>query len=327
MCSLRSPATPPRTLVSVSRRTDVPRFFPDWFATRRAAGFADYENVFGVRGRVSLLRSDVLGYLFWTRDARPMRRELATLRRERIPFAFQFTINCYGPELEPNRPALDGAVASFLELAQVLPSPEAIQWRYDPVVISPRYPTEFHIEAFTRIAERLRGATLVANVSLVEPLLKTVRRLGDGDILYRPADPRRHAAALRRFPELHFARDARVELAPRLAAAARAQGMVLHACADPELGLPPAQCCGPDLWRAHGEIDLAELARVPKAPSRAGCRCIRSVDIGMSDTCRGGCRYCYVVSSDLAIATHASRYDPSQPSLRVPRGHTRTRCH
>jgi hypothetical protein len=320
MRASRTPAPPRRHLVSVSRRTDVPRFFPDWFATRRAAGFAEYENVFGVRGRVSLLRSDVLGYLFWTRDARPIRRELAALRRERVPCAFQFTINRYGPELEPNRPPLDEAIASFLDLAQTLPSPASIQWRYDPIVISPRYPAEFHLEAFTRIAERLRGATLVVNVSLVEPLLKTVRRLGDRDILYRPPDPRRHAAALRRFPELRFARDARVELVPRLAAAALAQGMVLRACADPELGLPPAQCCGPELWRAHDGIDPDELASVPRAPSRSGCGCIHSVDIGMNETCRGGCRYCYVVSSDRAVAANAHRYDRSQPSLRVSRG-------
>ncbi|MBN1606521.1 MAG: DUF1848 family protein [Polyangiaceae bacterium] len=320
----RSSAPPRRHLVSVSRRTDIPRFFADWFAARRAAGFAEYENVFGVRGRVSLLRSDVLGYLFWTRDARPLEGELAALRRERIPFAFQFTITCYGTELEPNRPPLDEAIASFLELARALPSPESIQWRYDPIVISRRYPPEFHLEAFTRIAERLRGATLVANVSVVEPLLKAVRRLGDRDIRYRSPDPRRHAATVRRFPGLRSAGEAGAELVPKLAATARAQGMVLRSCADPELGLPPAQCCGPDLWRACAEIDLAELASVPKAPSRAGCHCIQSVDIGMSETCRGGCRYCYVTSSDRAVAANADRYDPSQPSLRAPRGQTGT---
>jgi hypothetical protein len=324
MRSPRSPTLPRRHLVSVSRRTDVPRFFPDWFAARRAAGFAEYENVFGVRGRVSLLRSDVLGYLFWTRDARPLRRELAALQRERIPFAFQFTITSYGPELEPNRPPLDGAIASFLEVAEALPSPSSIQWRYDPIVISRRYPPEFHLEAFARIAERLRGATFVVNVSLVEPLLKAVRRLHDDDVLYRPPDPRRHAATLRRFPELRFATAAKRELAPDLATAARAQGMVLRACADPELGLPPAQCCGPSLWRAYGEIDLAELAGVPEAPSRSGCHCIRSVDIGMNETCQGGCLYCYVVSSNRAVAAHADRYDARQPSLRPPRGQTLT---
>jgi hypothetical protein len=320
----RLPASPRRQLVSVSRRTDVPRFFPEWFAARRAAGFAEYETVFGARGRVSLLRSDVLGYLFWTRDARPLEGELARLRRERIPFAFQFTITCYGPELEPHRPPLDGAIASFLRLARALPSPASIQWRYDPIVISQRYPPAFHLETFARIAERLRGATLVVNVSIVEPLLKAVRRLGAGDILYRSPDPRRHAATVRRFPGLRFAREAAAELVPTLATTARAQGMVLRACADPELGLPTAQCCGPDLWRAYGEVDPDELTSAPVAPSRPGCRCIRSVDIGMNETCRGGCRYCYVVSSERAVAAHAAQYDPSRPFLRTPRGPTAT---
>lgn len=313
----RSPAPVRRQLVSVSRRTDIPRFFPDWFAARRKAGYAEYENVFGVRGRVSLVRADVLGYLFWTRDARPLTSELVSLRRERIPYACQFTITCYGPELEPNRPPLDEAIASFLELAQTLPSPAAIQWRYDPIVISKRYPPTFHVDAFAHIAARLRGATLVANTSLVEPLLKSVRRLADPSILYRPPDARRHGATMRRFPDLLSAGERAPELAAQLASVAHAHGMLLRACADPELGLPAAQCCGPDLWRAYGELDPTELAVLPEAPSRPGCHCIRSVDIGMNETCRGGCRYCYVVTSDRAVAAHND--DPTRPSLRAPR--------
>jgi hypothetical protein len=309
--SISSPA-----LISASRRTDIPRFYADWFRARRRAGFVEYENVFRTCGRASLSPADVLGYLFWTRDARPLESELAVLRAEGVPFAFQFTITGYGEELEPNRPPLGQAVDSFLGVAGGLPGPQAIEWRYDPIVLSSRYPAAFHLETFHRLAERLQGHTTVVNTSLVEPYAKAVRRMGDPSVLYRTPDPERHGSVCRRHPELRFARRDGPVLARQLAELGRRYGMDLRACANPELGLPPSQCCGLQLFEPYGPEVVARFGAVTPAPTRKGCRCLRAVDIGMQETCRSGCRYCYVTSSDRAVAQHSGQHDPEAASLR-----------
>ena len=116
-------------LISASRRTDIPRFYARWVGARRRQGFAERRTALGVAGRVSLRRADVLGFLFWTRDARPFMKELEALRAEGIPYAFQFTINGYGRELEPRRPRLAEAIGSFkAEVSEIVgTSGESVQ--------------------------------------------------------------------------------------------------------------------------------------------------------------------------------------------------------
>jgi hypothetical protein len=307
---------PSPALISASRRTDIPRFYADWFCARRRAGFAEYENVFRTRGRASLGPADVLGYLFWTRDARPLERELGALRSEGVPFAFQFTITGYGEELESNRLPLEQAIDSFLGVARKLPGPQSIEWRYDPIVLSSRYPARFHLETFHLIAERLAGHTRVVNTSRVEPYPKAVRRLGDRSIRYRTPDPERHRSVCRRHPELRFARQEGPALVRQLAELGRRYGMDLRSCADPELGLPPSQCCGLGLFEPYGPEVIEWLSALKPAPTRKGCRCLRSIDIGMQETCLGGCRYCYVTSSDRPRAdVMAASLGPLRPSV------------
>jgi hypothetical protein len=303
---------PSPVLISASRRTDIPRFYADWFCERRRAGFAEYENVFRTRGRASLAPADVLGYLFWTRDARPLEHELRALRSEGVPFAFQFTITGYGEELEANRLPLEQAIDSFLRVASQLPGSQSMEWRYDPIVLSSRYPAPYHLETFHRLAERLAGHTGVVNTSLVEPYPRAVRRMGDLSILYRTPDLERHRSVCRRHPELRFARREGPALVRQLAELGRRYGMELRACADPELGLPPSQCCGLGPFEPYGPAVIERLRALKPAPTRKGCRCLRSIDIGMQETCRGGCRYCYVTSSDRPV----TRRDAAATSLR-----------
>jgi hypothetical protein len=311
---------PAPQLISASRRCDIPRFYGRWFARRRKEGYAEFRTAFGVRGRVSLATADVLGYVFWTRDARPFRAELAALRDGGTAYAFQFTINGYGRELEPHRPNLQDAIESFRELSGSLPGPEAIQWRYDPIVLSEAYPPDYHLRQFRRIARQLAGHTQVVNVSVVEPYIKAVRRIADRTVRYRAVDPRRHKSVAKRYPGLQQATEA-PQLLGELSAVAAEQGIELRVCCNPEYSRPdgplaPSQCIGPGPFVAYGAGLHARLSELAPAPSRAACRCVRSVDIGMDNTCPCGCKYCYVTTSLETAIENFRRHDPTSPSLR-----------
>ncbi len=306
-----------RVIVSASRRTDIPRYYARWFGERRKAGFAEYRNVFGGKGRVSLRNEDLVGFLFWTRYAHPFRAHLRQLRSEGVPCVFQYTITGYGPPIEPHVVSRERAIDDFRRTSRELPDPSAIEWRYDPILLSERFPPAWHVENFGGIAEGLRGATRVVNTSIVEPYLKTVRRLSGEAVRFRRIDPQRHRTVSRRDPPVAQVGGAAVALLGTLAAIARDHDMVLRVCSNPEYAaFPPARCCGAEIFAPYGAAVAREVQGLPAAPSRSGCRCVRVHDIGMDNTCVAGCAYCYVVTSQARAIANFRRHDPTAPSLR-----------
>jgi hypothetical protein len=300
-------------LISASRRTDIPQFYGAWFAARRKAGFCESRNVFGGGYRISLRPEDVAGYLFWTKNSAPFEDQLAELLGEGVPVAIQFTLNGYGPSVEANIPGPDVTIPAFLRASGMLPSPSAIQWRYDPVVVTGMFTADWHKSNFRRIASRLQGATRICNTSVVEPYLRVVRRMGE-EVAYRCVDPGRHRQVARQYPALRQAGEAEAGLIEDLSRIAREYGIALRACCNPELKLPAAACCGAELFDGYGIGE--RLAAAGPGPSRTGCRCLKTLDIGMDNTCPGGCAYCYVTTSARAVVRNAAGHAASSPRMR-----------
>ena len=304
-------------IISASRRSDIPRFYPDWFCERRKAGYVEFRNAFGVKGSASLSAEHVLGYLFWTRYAKPFAAVLRMLREEGVPHVFQYTINAYGKALDKHVPQVEQAVTNFLAVSENLPSPACIQWRYDPILLSDRYGMDFHFQSFQRIAAALAGATQVVNTSFTEPYLKTVRRVGDRSARYRKLDSKRHRTVAARFPKLGQIVSEGKILLEGLSCTAAEHGIELRVCSNPEWSMPRAKCCGVELFEPYGADVIKQVSRLKSAPSRIGCRCLKVIDIGMDNTCLGGCRYCYVVHSHQSAVENFRRHDPHGNMLRI----------
>jgi len=173
-------------------------------------------------------------------------------------YYFQYTITPYGRDVERNIPDKNEVVIpAFKQLGKG----KAI-WRYDPVFINDRYTREYHIKAFTKIAESLEGYTDKAVMSFVDE--------------YRTVD-------LRPLKIQSLTQEQRIELAQELSEIAAAHGITLSSCAE-ELGLPHSCCID---GRMFG-VDK------PKDRNQRGlCGCVESVDIGAYSTCSNGCAYCY----------------------------------
>ena len=59
-------------------------------------------------------------------------------------FYFQFTLNSYSTDVEPNVPSKGKEVIdTFIELSERI-GPERIIWRYDPIIITEKYSIEYH---------------------------------------------------------------------------------------------------------------------------------------------------------------------------------------
>ncbi|MDJ0946179.1 MAG: DUF1848 family protein, partial [Kiloniellales bacterium] len=123
-------------IVSASYRSDIPAFYAEWFARRRAAGFCRVANPYGgTPYRVPLAGPEVEGFVFWTRNAGPFLPALEDLAAEGLPFVVQYTVTGYPRALEPAVPEAARGVALIRELAARY-GPRVAVWRYDPVMIT-----------------------------------------------------------------------------------------------------------------------------------------------------------------------------------------------
>ncbi len=295
----------PRRIISASRRTDIPALYARWFLRRIEEGFCEWMHPFGGGlQRLSLRPEDCAGIVFWTRNPGPLLPALEDLRRSGYAMYFHVTITGYPKELDACGPGLDVSLRRFRELSEIL-GPDAVTWRYDPIVLSSLTPPERHLEAFGRIARELEGATRSVYVSYVDFYGKT-----------RSQFARLEAARGIRFVDPGA--EERKGLLLRLRDLAGARGMAVRVCCEDALvgdGIEKGRCVDAERLRALG-ADLPEAYE--RRPSRPECGCSESVDIGAYDTCVFGCAYCYATRSREAALERLREHDPGDTMLWRP---------
>ncbi len=283
-------------IVSVSRRTDIPACYADWFLGRIAEGYALVRNPMNAHQmrRVDLSPEAVHGFVFWSKNPAPMLDKLDALAA--YPYYFQFTLNPYGPDVEPGLPPLTQRVSTFCALSERIGRERTI-WRYDPILITPKYDMRFHMEQFETLARSLAGYADLCTISFLDFYPKI-------------------AAAIRELAVVEPLPEQRLTLAMRFAEIAAACGLRIETCAEDMdysgLGIGRARCVGAER--------LARIAGRPvKAPKdknqRPACDCAASVDIGTYDTCPHGCRYCYANRGEKTVRHNRYAYDIVSPLL------------
>ncbi len=259
-------------LISASRRSDIPAFFPDWFAGCLSRGVASYRNPYSGRAAsVSLAPDDVAAFVFWTRNPRPFLPVLGRLERAGYRSVVHVTVTGYSAELEPAAPPLRDAVAAFRELSETI-GPARVLWRFDPIL--PGEEPGRIVARFETLSAALEGLSGRCTVSLAQPYRKSLRAMRDFARLWRPSPGLRDAVA-------------------QVAAIGRARRFRVVSCCSPALGgwgIPPAACVDAELLSA---LYPAMPAAAAPSPVREGCLCAASRDIGTYRTCRHGCLYCY----------------------------------
>ncbi len=115
-------------IVSASYRTDIPAFYAEWLMRRLRAGYCRVANPYGGGTyEVALTPEVVDGFVFWTRNMRPLMADLDEIRRV-APFVAQFTLTGYPRALESSVIAVPEAVAQLRELRRRF-GPRAAVWR------------------------------------------------------------------------------------------------------------------------------------------------------------------------------------------------------
>ena len=288
-------------IISVSRRTDVPAYYGDWFMRRIQEGFAGVVAPYGgKRYLVSLASQDVDCLVFWSKNFTPFIPHLDTLDRLGYRFYFNYTLTALPAAFETN---VDKAAA--LETLKYLSerySPRHINWRFDPIVLSSITGEGFYLDAFERLAAQLAGRVERCYFSFVTEYEKVKRNL-------LPLLTDKGTSLLQPPPE------EKIALAGRLAAVAEHYGIRMYSCCGEAL-------LSPSIHKAHC-IDGGIIAQLffpqgftyQEKPTRKECGCTESIDIGAYDTCPHGCLYCYANANKAVACDAFRRHDPDSAFL------------
>jgi hypothetical protein len=260
-------------IVSASRRTDIPAFHPGRFASALDTGEATFRAPYsGNPATVSLARGDVAAFVFWTRNPVPFLPILNRIEWAGYPSVFHFTLTGLPKGLEPAVPDTGDSVRNFRVLSRLL-GPDRVLWRFDPIL--PGEPPGALVTRFDALSASLSGLTRRCTISLAHPYRKSVRATRDIPGIWGPPDRLREGV-------------------DRIRQMGKERGISVVSCCTPALaewGIPPAACVDGALLRRlfPGAAAVPDGAR----PTRPGCLCAPSRDIGEYRTCRHGCRYCY----------------------------------
>lgn len=293
--------------ISASRRTDIPGLFAAWFDNRLTAGFAEYIPAGPPRRiRRSLRPEDVTYFNFWTKYPRPFLRVLDRVLGIGYPVLWNVTLTGLGQTaVEPHVPPANKVVDSIVELRKRVPA-AAIQWRYDPIVVSKLYDRDWHEETFRRLADQLAGNVDRIAVSFIECYGKRVKHELEA---YRD-ETGDHIGAL--------SVEEQLDVVNRLKAIADNYDLSLTICCSPELrkasGCPASGCNSFD-WACRVYPCLHGFRRLRQKPMRPDCACSEEVDIGVYDTCIYGCRYSYGSYNCQRATVNFKRHDPTAPCL------------
>ncbi len=283
-------------IISASRRTDIPAFYPEWFYNRIKEGFVYVRNPMNFH-QVSkiLLTSDVVDCIvFWTKNPAAMLPRLHEI--DPFHYYFQFTINPYNQQMEVLVPRKAGVIETFKKLSDRIGSDRVI-WRYDPILLSETIDIYYHTQSFEAIARRLSSYTNRCMISFIDMYKKTERNM--------------RGTTIRSLTEKEI-----LTVSKRIVDIAKTYNIEIQSCSE-EIDLQPfgikqGKCIDNEIIEKMTGYPL--LSRKDKN-QRAACHCIESIDIGEYDSCPHNCLYCYANNNKKVVMEKVLRHNPSSPLL------------
>lgn len=272
-----------KKIISVSRRTDIPTFYGDWFLKRVQEGFAGYLNPFSKeKYRVSLKKDDVECFVFWSKNFIPFLSKLNILDNLGYKFYFNYTINGYPEIFERNTEKKDKIIDN-LKLLSDKYSDNHINWRYDPIIISNITDYNFHLKNFEKIAKKIKNSTkrcITSFIDLYEKVKRNIQILkNEYNITIQD-------------PGINL----KIKLANDIADIASIYGIKVYSCCEDYLigsKINKAHCIDRELIKQLFYNNTGTELPYRIKPTRKGCGCTESIDIGIYNTCVHGCIYCY----------------------------------
>jgi len=283
-------------ILSVSRRTDIPAFYSEWFLNRVRDKYVYVRNPFNPNqiSNVNISPDVVDCIVFWSKNPAPLMKHLDELNEMNYKYYFQFTITPYSNDLEVNLGDKEKIVNTFIKLSEKI-GKEKVILRYDPILITDKYNYNFHFEALEKICEKLNVYTEKIIISFLDDYKKVSRNMKG--INLKEMDMR--------------------YIAENFAKIAEKFNVPIETCAEgielKEYGIKHAKCIDGDLIERI--IGCKIMNKDKRDGNREYCGCMKCIDIGEYDTCIHNCLYCYANVNKKVALNNYKLHDPKSPIL------------
>ena len=212
--------------------------------------------------------SDVDAILFCTKNPIPIVKYLGDIDK---PIVFHVTLTPYRNDIEPNVPPKGLVIRAIRRISNIIGS-DNIFVRYDPIFVNDVYSVDYHIKAFDNMCKLLNGYVKHIIISFIDDY-KNVRNNRDF-LNYRD-----------------LTNDDYKRIGISFSESAVKNNMTVQTCCEKdnlsEYGFKVNDCMSFNYaYKLTGKTDF-------KKWKERTCNCVGMVDIGVYNSCRHFCKYCY----------------------------------
>lgn len=280
-------------ILNVSGRTDVVAFYTPWFISRYKEGFLDVRNPFNKSLVNRIYFDDVDLILFCTKNPLPI---IPYLKEISKPILFHITLTPYNKDIEPNVIDKKKIIEGIKKISDII-GIDNVYVRYDPIFISDRYNIEYHKKAFSRLCFLLDGYVEHIIVSFIDDC-KNVRN-NKFDLNYK-----------------NFTDKDYKEIGLSFSNSAREHNITVQTCFEEnnlvEYGFVKGECLSHTLaYKLTGKTNF----KTWKARGKGPCKCVEMVDVGVYNSCKHFCKYCYANFDEKQVNSNYLKHESSSSLL------------
>ena len=279
-------------ILNVSGRTDIVAFYTEWFMNRYKEGYLDVRNPFNKKLVSRIYFSDVDLIMFCTKNPIPIIDKIKEINK---PILFHITLTPYNKDIEPNVIDKTKIIEGIKKLSKII-GIDNIYVRYDPIIISDKYNIDYHIKAFSKLCSLLNGYVKRIIVSFLDEY-KNVKE--NRNILkYKTLTDNDYKLIGKNFSKI-----------------ALNNGMTVQTCFEDrnlvEYGLIKGECLSHELaYKLTGKSYKSWTARKERK-----CNCVQMVDIGVYNSCKHFCKYCYANYNEKEVINNYKNHNPNSSLL------------
>ena len=279
-------------ILNVSGRCDIVAFYTEWFMNRYHEGYVDVKNPFYPRIVSRIYFNDVDAILFCTKNPIPIVDKLKEIKK---PIIFHVTLTPYKKDVEINVPDKKLIIEAIKKISNIV-GINNLYLRYDPIFISKKYSLDYHIKAFDRLCTLLDGYVNKIIISFLDNY-KNVEK----NIFYLKPIP--------------FSSDDYKKLGINFSRIAGKHGMTVQTCFEKinlvEYGFVKKECLSKEMaYNLTGKNYSKWIAR-----KGGKCNCVEMVDIGVYNSCKHYCKYCYANYNEGLVKSNMARHNPKSSLL------------
>ena len=282
-----------KMILNISGRTDIVAFYSEWIMNRLDEGFIDVRNPFNPKMISRIMLEDVDLLFFCTKNPIPLLNKIKDINKKMY---FHITLTPYKKNIEPNLPKKRDIIEAIKELSKLI-GKDNIVIRCDPIFVNQEYNLDYHIKAFAKICELLDGYVGKILIHFIDDY-KNVRK-------------NYNVLKFRKLTEFDYK-----TIGLFFSKIAKKHNILVHTCNEEkdlvEYGFIKSDCISRELaFKLTGNIYKKKWI----ARKNLICQCVEMVDIGVYNSCKHFCKYCYANYDENKVNDNYLKHNPKSSLL------------